>query len=105
VLQVLLIASPGFVASDFVQYAMTFAARQEDRILLENRQKMLVTRSASGHKSAVEEVLGNPEVLSQLADVHAAEEVSSSRNALYRVRMRVAADPSWSTRCADKGAQ
>mmetsp|Transcript_25906 Transcript_25906/g.81118 ORF Transcript_25906/g.81118 Transcript_25906/m.81118 type:complete len:323 (-) Transcript_25906:198-1166(-) len=75
VIKVLLVAGPGFVADDFVAYVVNHATRHDDRSVLENRSKMLVAKASSGHKRAVEEVLSDPKVLSQLNDVHAAAEM------------------------------
>ena len=75
VVKVLLVASPGFSASDWLRHATSEAVRHEERAFLDHRSKVVLTRSSSGHKRALEEVLADPAVASRLADVGAAAEV------------------------------
>lgn len=66
-LKVVLIASPGFVKDEFYKFAMLEAARQDTRVLLENKSKILLCHSSSGHRHALDEVLSRPEVRSRLS--------------------------------------
>jgi protein pelota len=58
---------------------MTFlnetAVRTGDASLVANKSKFLKVAASSGHKNALEQVLGSAEVRSQMADVKAVTEV------------------------------
>jgi protein pelota len=62
----LLVGSPGFVAQDFLQYARSEAVRRDDRAFIENRSKIVVCRTSSGHKHALEEAFADPAVVAQM---------------------------------------
>jgi protein pelota len=70
-----LLASPGFVKDDFFKYLLNESVRREDRILIENKHKFILAKSSSGHKHALEEVLSDPNIMSQLTDTKFAQEV------------------------------
>ncbi|KAL0589772.1 hypothetical protein ABG067_002321 [Albugo candida] len=74
-LKCVILASPGFVKEDFHKYLMEQAVRQDDKLLLENKSKFLLCHSSSGHKHALDEVLNDAAVLSQVADTNAVEDV------------------------------
>jgi protein pelota len=63
-----LLASPGFVKDDFFQYLIQHSERSDDRVLIENKSKFVLCKASSGHKHALEEVLQDPAVTSQMAD-------------------------------------
>ncbi|DAZ99217.1 TPA: hypothetical protein N0F65_008084 [Lagenidium giganteum] len=75
-----LLASPGFVKEDFFKYMMEQAVRQDDKLLLENKGKFLLCHSSSGHKHALDEVLNDPAIQSQVADTKAVEDVKCLEN-------------------------
>ena len=56
-------------------YLIANAIRREDAIIMANKSKFLKAHSSSGHKKAIEELLMDPTLRSQLADVKAAAEV------------------------------
>ncbi|CAM9782535.1 unnamed protein product [Discosporangium mesarthrocarpum] len=53
------------------------AVRREERVLIENKPKFVLVHASSGHKRAVEEILGQPAVQSRLADTKAAGEIKA----------------------------
>ncbi|KAK1944595.1 Protein pelota [Phytophthora citrophthora] len=70
-----LLASPGFVKDDFFKFMTEQAVRQDDKLILENRPKFVLCHSSSGHKHALDEVLNDPAIQSQVADTKAVEDV------------------------------
>ncbi|KAG2790634.1 Protein pelota [Phytophthora cactorum] len=70
-----LLASPGFVKDDFFKFMIEQAVRQDDKLILENRPKFVLCHSSSGHKHALDEVLNDPSIQSQVADTKAVEDV------------------------------
>jgi len=77
VVKAVLIGSPGFIKDDFVKFMTETATRQGDTALLKQRSKIILTHATSGHKNAIDDMLGNPELQAQLLDVKAAEEVKA----------------------------
>lgn len=76
-LRVLLVASPGFVKDDFYRYMMTEASRHDLRAVIDNKSKIVLTHSSSGHKHCFHEVLAKPELQTRLANTKAAGEVQA----------------------------
>ena len=70
-----ILGSPGFVKDDFYKYMQEQAVRREDKVLLEHKSKFLLCRASSGHKHALEEVLSDPTILSQMTETKVAKEV------------------------------
>ncbi|POM62812.1 MRNA surveillance protein pelota [Phytophthora palmivora] len=70
-----LLASPGFVKDDFFKFMVEQAVRQDDKLILENKPKFMLCHSSSGHKHALDEVLNDPAIQSQVADTKAVEDV------------------------------
>jgi protein pelota len=58
---------------------MERATKEENTSLKKNRSKFLKVFSSSGYKTAVEELLSNTEVMSQLSTVRAVDEVRALR--------------------------
>jgi len=54
---------------------MEQAVRQDDKLILENKSKFILCHASSGHKHALDEVLTDPKVQSQLQDTKAAGDV------------------------------
>ncbi|KAF1320372.1 Mrna surveillance protein pelota, partial [Globisporangium splendens] len=65
-----LLASPGFVKDDFFKFMIEQAIRQDDKLIMENKNKFILCHSSSGHKHALDEVLNDP-----VADTKAVEDV------------------------------
>lgn len=74
-LRVLLIASPGYVNQEFYKYALQEASRQDLKIVLCNKSKIILCHASSGHKHAFQEVLTRPELQSRLSNTKAVGEV------------------------------
>jgi len=74
-IKVIVIASPGFVKDQFLEYMFAEALRQDIKQIIENKPKFLPAHSSSGHKHALNEVLSDPAVSVKLADTKAADEV------------------------------
>jgi protein pelota len=98
-----LCGSPGFLKDDFYRYMEETAIRQDDTGFLKQKSKFLRAHASSGHKKAIDEMLGNPEIQSQMEDVKAAKEVfalsrfhkmmsDSEDRAVYGFKETLAAD-------------
>lgn len=74
-LKVVLIASPGFTKDEFYKFALLQAARQDVKGLLENKSKIILCHSSSGHKHTLDEVLKRPELQSRLSKTKAVVEI------------------------------
>jgi protein pelota len=86
VVKCLVIASPGFIKDDFMAFVDTALAsstspqaanHQLFAGLRNNRNKILLAKSSSGHKQALLEVLARPEIQSQMKDTKSFEEVKA----------------------------
>jgi len=75
IVKVVLCGSPGFLKDDFYAYVKDRAVRGDDRMFVKQLSKFLRTHASSGHKKAIDEMLAQPEVASQMGDVKAAKEV------------------------------
>lgn len=75
VVKCVLIAGPGFVKDEFLEYCMQEAVRRDAREIIENKGKFLVTHASSGHKHSLQEALAQPTVSARLADTKAAGEI------------------------------
>jgi protein pelota len=103
VVKLVLCGSPGFLKDDFYSYMEETAIRQDDTGFLKQKSKFLRAHASSGHKKAIDEMLGNPEIQSQMEDVKAAKEVfalsrfhkmmsESEDRAVYGFKETLAAD-------------
>lgn len=89
VLKVILIGSPGFLADEFITYMCERSLREEHsgvsiRPGLDNNQKLhraralfVKAKASTGHRHAIEEMLGDEGLASRLENVRAAEDVSN----------------------------
>jgi protein pelota len=75
VVKAVIIASPGFIKDQFYQYMLQKATREDQRHLLENKNKFILSHSSNGFKHALTEVLQDPLVLNRLSDTKAAGEM------------------------------
>ena len=102
IVKCLILASPGFVKDQFYAYMMQEAVRREVKVILENKSKIILAHSTSGHKGAVKgtcicfnfyafcfkkkifffsvEILEDQTVLGRLSDTKAADEVKALNN-------------------------
>ncbi|KAK7423580.1 Translation factor pelota [Neonectria punicea] len=70
----LLLASPGFVATDFKQYIANQGRDKADKVLLAVAKQATVVHANSGHVHSLNEVLKSPEVLAKMKDMKFARE-------------------------------
>ncbi|KAI9202521.1 uncharacterized protein BJ171DRAFT_513335 [Polychytrium aggregatum] len=89
VVKVLILASPGFIKDQLFKFLMEEAIRQDNKVLLENKSKILLVHCSSGQKHALQEILQEPAVQARLADTKFAQEVK----ALDRFYTILAQDP------------
>jgi len=75
VVKAVIIASPGFIKDQFYQYLLTKATREDERPLLDNRNKFILLHSSNGFKHALTEILQDPLILNRLSDTKAAGEM------------------------------
>jgi len=75
VIKCVLVASPGFVKDQFLEYVLAQALKTDNKVLLENKGKFLLVHASSGFKHSLREVLADPTVTAKLADTKAAGEV------------------------------
>lgn len=72
----LLLASPGFTASSFLQYIKESATNTNNKPLKALVSSIIVAHSSSGHLHALTEVLSSPPLLAKLADTKYARETA-----------------------------
>lgn len=77
VVKAILIGSPGFLKEDLLQYMMERATRQGETAFLKQRSKIVTSHASSGYKKAIDDLLGNPDLRTQLLDIRAADEVKA----------------------------
>lgn len=77
VVKCILIASPGFVRDQFFEYMFQEAAKNDNKLLLENKSKFLLVHSSSGFKHSLKEVLVEPSVMAKMSDTKALGEVKA----------------------------
>jgi protein pelota len=53
VVKCVLIASPGFVRDQFMEYMMQQASKTDNKILIDNRSKFLLVHASSGFKHSL----------------------------------------------------
>ena len=75
IVKCLVIAGPGFTKDAFVKYLDLEASRQDLRPLIENRKKIFLTHASAAYKHSLKEVLAQENVMAQIKDTQAAQEV------------------------------
>jgi len=73
-IKVILFGSPTATIDDFFEFALNRSVAEE-QIFHKNKSKVVKMRTSTGTRAAVEEMLGNNELVSRLSDVKAVEEV------------------------------
>ncbi|GAX81344.1 hypothetical protein CEUSTIGMA_g8775.t1 [Chlamydomonas eustigma] len=73
----LVIAGPGFAKDQFKEYLDTEAVRREVRVLIENRDKVVMAHASSAYKQALKEVLSAPGIATRIKNTKAAREVAA----------------------------
>ncbi|KAK9845401.1 hypothetical protein WJX81_005613 [Elliptochloris bilobata] len=89
VVRCLVIAGPGFAKDAFRAHLEAEAVRRELRVLILNRQKIVLAQASTAYKHSLKEVLASPAIASQIKDTKAARET----NALQAFYAMLAADP------------
>jgi len=77
VIKCVILGSPGFVKDQFFEYMNLEAIRQENKVLVENKNKFVLVHTSSGHKHALKEALSDPAVAIRLVDTKAAGEMKA----------------------------
>ncbi|KAG8066540.1 hypothetical protein GUJ93_ZPchr0004g39149 [Zizania palustris] len=80
VVQCVVIASPGFTKDQFRDYMHLEAARQDLRVIIENKSRIILAHAPSGYKHSLKEVLDSPSVMSLIKDTKAAQEVQALKD-------------------------
>jgi len=75
VVKAVVVASPGFVKDQFLDYLKQYSIKNDVKVLIENKPKFFPVHASSGFKHSLREVLQDPAVQARLADTKAAEEV------------------------------
>lgn len=75
IVKAVIIASPGFIKDQFMEYMLAQAQQKNIQGILDNKGKFLTAHSSSGHRHALREVLEDEAVINKLADTKAAGEV------------------------------
>ncbi|KAF8769143.1 hypothetical protein HU200_006639 [Digitaria exilis] len=75
VVQCVVIASPGFTKDQFRDYMFLEAARRDLRVIIENKQRLVLAHATSGYKHSLKEVLDTPGIMALIKDTKAAQEV------------------------------
>ncbi|KAL6894784.1 hypothetical protein GGI43DRAFT_132325 [Trichoderma evansii] len=76
----LLLASPGFVATDFKEYIAKQGRDKSDKVLTAVARQATVIHANSGHIHSLNEVLKSPEVLAKMKDMNYAKEAQYMDN-------------------------
>jgi len=72
-----IIASPGLVKDDFLNYMMKQGEKMEGGgVIKANREKILLSKASSGFKSALNEVFSDPAVVARIKDTSAVRDVA-----------------------------
>lgn len=77
IVKCVLIASPGFLRDQFLDYLMRFAESEGNKTLLTARSRFMLVHSSSGFKHSLTEVLSDCGVAQRLADTKAQSEMKA----------------------------
>lgn len=80
----MILASPGFYKDALYKYIVDEALKNQFKPLLDNRSKIFLVHSSSGHKHALSEVLQDPGIQSRLSDTKYSQETTAIEN-FYKV--------------------
>lgn len=75
VIKCILVASPGFVKDQFIEYIWQQANKRDIKTLLDTKEKFLLAHSSTGFKHSIREVLSDPLIQPKLEDTKAVQEV------------------------------
>lgn len=74
-LKVIILTSPGFLASNLLTQINAYAQKNDDKILFKNKSKFVVSSCSSGYLQGLQEALKDPTLQRQLADTKYAKEI------------------------------
>ncbi|XP_026295657.1 protein pelota isoform X2 [Apis mellifera] len=77
IVKCIILASPGFVKDQFMDYMIQQAIKLDNKIILENKGKFLLVHSSSGFKHSLKEILAEPAVISRISETKASGEVKA----------------------------
>ncbi|KAL6774078.1 hypothetical protein ACKKBG_A23685 [Auxenochlorella protothecoides x Auxenochlorella symbiontica] len=77
VVKCLVVAGPGFVKDQFLEFLFAEAQRREDKVLMAARSKIVVAPASTAFQHSLKEVLAVPAVAAQIKDTKAAKEVAA----------------------------
>lgn len=75
-LKVIILASPGFTAAALQKALLDAAVKEDNKVILKNKSKLLVVHSSTGYLQGLEEVLKDPLVQRNLNDTKFAREAA-----------------------------
>ena len=75
VVKVIIIASPGFLKDDFKKYLDEKMMKDDIKVLLDNKNKFLLTYSANGFKHSLADILTDPVVINRINETKSINEV------------------------------
>lgn len=75
-LKVIILASPGFTAAALQKAILDAAIKEDNKVILKNKSKLLVVHSSTGYLQGLEEVLKDPLVQKNLNDTKFAKEAA-----------------------------
>lgn len=77
VIKCVLVASPGFVKDQFINYMFNQAVKLDQKVLIDNKSKFLLVHASSGFKHSLKEILADPAITAKLSDTKASNEVKA----------------------------
>ena len=90
-MKVIIIGGLDVTRTDFINYMKKNGESLQDVNITRNQKKILQAHASSGHKHAIDEILGKEEVQSRLSDMKATGEVQ----ALKKFNEKLSKDPDW----------
>ncbi|CAB0029687.1 unnamed protein product [Trichogramma brassicae] len=77
VVKCIILASPGFVKDQLMNYMVQQAVKTDNKTIIDNKSMFVLVHSSSGFKHSLREVLTDPAVISRISDTKAAREVKA----------------------------
>ncbi|XP_053987891.1 protein pelota [Hylaeus volcanicus] len=77
IVKCVILASPGFVKDQYMDYMIQQAIKTDNKPIIENKSKFLLVHSSSGFKHSLKEILAEPAVMSRISETKAAGEVKA----------------------------
>lgn len=67
IVKCILLASPGFVKNQFMDYMIQEAVRTDNKVILENKAKFMLVHASSGFKHSLR---GNPDTILDYSSIN-----------------------------------